>query len=80
MTDAKAEVTGLWPIDVKSQLIGKTPDSGKVWGQVVKGATENEMVVWHDWLNGHEFEQTLIVKDREALCAAVHGVIKSDTP
>ena len=30
MTDAKAEAPGLWPIEVKSQLIGKTPDSGKV--------------------------------------------------
>ena len=23
-----------------------------------EGATENEMVGWHHWLNGHEFEQT----------------------
>ena len=23
-----------------------------------KGATEDEMVGWHHWLNGHEFEQT----------------------
>ena len=23
-----------------------------------KGATEDEMVGWYDWLNGHEFEQT----------------------
>ena len=22
------------------------------------GATEDEMVEWHHWLNGHEFEQT----------------------
>ena len=29
--------------------------------------------------NGHEFEQTLRVKDREACCAAVHGVTKSQT-
>ena len=42
--------------------------------------TEGEMVGLHQRLNGHEFEQTLIVKDREALCATVHGVIKSDTP
>ena len=24
-----------------------------------EGVTENEMVGWHHWLNGHEFEQTL---------------------
>ena len=28
------------------------------WGEE-KGATEDEMVAWHHWLNGHEFEQTL---------------------
>ena len=40
--------------------------------------TEDEMVGWHHQLNGHEFEQTLgDLKDREAWCAAVHGVIKS---
>ena len=42
-----------------SQLIGKDPDAGKDWGQEEKGATEDEMVGWHHWLNGHEFEQTL---------------------
>ena len=39
----------------KSQLIGKDPDARKDWGQE-KGMTEDEMVGWHHWLNGHEFE------------------------
>ena len=43
-TDAEDEVPILWPPDVKSQLIGKGPDSGKDWGQEEKGATEDEMV------------------------------------
>ena len=55
-SDAKAPV--LWPPDVKSQLIGKDPDAGKDWGQEEKGMTEDEMVGWHHWLNGQEFEQT----------------------
>ena len=38
--------------------LGKDPDAGKDWGQEEKGATEDEMVGWHHWLNGQEFEQT----------------------
>ena len=30
-----------------------------------KGMTEVEMVGWHHRLNGHEFEQTLGVGDRQ---------------
>ena len=34
------------------------PDAGKHWGQEEKGMIEDELVGWHYWLNGHEFEQT----------------------
>ena len=47
----------LWPPDAKSWPIGKDPDAGKDWGQE-KGTTEDEMVGWRHWLNGHEFKQT----------------------
>ena len=57
-TVAEAETPVLWPSDVKSQLIGKDPDAGKDWRQEQKRATEDEMVGWHHWLNGPEFEQT----------------------
>ena len=40
-TDAEAPI--LWPLDVKSQFIGKDFDAGKDWGQE-KRVTENEMV------------------------------------
>ena len=46
----------IWPPDVKSQLIGKDLDAGKDWGQEEKRMTEDEMVGWHRWLDGHEFE------------------------
>ena len=56
-TDAEAEVPILWPPDVKNWLIRKDPNAGKDWREEEKGITEDEMVGWHHWLNGHEFEQ-----------------------
>ena len=38
-------------------------DAGKNWRQEEKGMTEDEMVRWHHWLDGHEFEQALGVGD-----------------
>ena len=48
---------------LKSWLIGKDPDAGRVWGQEEKGMTEDEMAGWHHQLNGHEFEWTPGVGD-----------------
>ena len=58
-TVVRAAAPVLWSPDTKSQLIGKDPDAGENWGQEENGVTEVEMVGWHPWLNGHEFEQTL---------------------
>ena len=77
-TDAKAETPIFWPPDVKNCLIGRHPDIGKDWGQEEKGMTEDDVVRWHNCLNEHEFEQAPgVVMDREAQCAAAHGVTKS---
>ena len=46
------------PSDAKSQLIGNNPGTGKDWGQEEREVTEDEMVRWRHWLNGHEFDQT----------------------
>ena len=56
--DVEAEIPVLWPPDAKRWLIWKDPDVGKDWRQEEKGMTEDKMVGWHHWLNGHEFEQT----------------------
>ena len=55
-TDAEAKTPKLWPPDVKNWLIGKDPVAGKDWRQEANGTTEDEMVGWHHWLYGHEFE------------------------
>ena len=57
-TDAEAETPILLPPDAKNWLVGKDPDDGKDWRQEEKGMTEDEIVGWHHWLNGYEFEQT----------------------
>ena len=42
--------------------------------------TEKEMVGWHHWLDGHEFELALSVGDgQEAWHAAFRGVTKSQS-
>ena len=62
-TDAEAKTPILCPPDVKNWLIGKGPDAGKDWRREEKGMTEDEMVGWYHWLDGHEFEQALGVGD-----------------
>ena len=77
-TDAEAPI--LCSPDMKSQLIGKDPDAGKDWEQEEKGASEDKMVGWHQWLSGHEFAQTLGDSEaQQAWHAAVHRVTKSQT-
>ena len=55
-TDAEAETPILWPPDAKNWLIRKVPDAGKDWRPEEKEMTEDEMVGWHHWHDGHEVE------------------------
>ena len=67
-TDVDAKAPLCWPPDAKSWLTRKHPDAGKDWRQEM-GTTEDEMVGWHYWLNGHEFEQALGDGERQGSLA-----------
>ena len=79
-TDAEAEIPILWPPDAKNWLIGKDPDAGQDWRQEEKGTTEDEVVGWHQSLNGHEFEEALGVGVGQGslVCCSPWGCKKSD--
>ena len=68
-TDAEAETPILRPPDVKNWLIWKDPKAGKDWRWEEKGMTDDEMIGWHHWPNGHEFEFTLGVGDEQGSLA-----------
>ena len=38
---------------------------GKTEGRKEKETTEDEMVGWHHWIDGHEFEEALGVGDEQ---------------
>ena len=79
--NAEAERPILGPPDAKSWLTGKDSDAGKDWVQEEKGVTEDEMVAWHHWLNGHEFEQTPGDSEGQGnlACCSPWGQKESDT-
>ena len=80
-TDAKAEALIFWSPDAKSRLTGKDPGAGKDWRQEEKRTTEDEMVGWHHWLNGHKFEQTSGDSEgqRSLVCCSPWGCKESGT-
>ena len=79
-TDVEAETPILWLPHAKSWLIWKDPDGGKDWGPEEKGMTEDKMVGWHHWLNGHGFGWTPGVGDGQGglACCGSWGHKESD--
>ena len=77
-TGAEAETPVLWPPGGKNCPFGKDSNAGKDWKQEEKVMTEDEMVGWHHWLNGHEFERALGVGDGQGGLVCPWGRKESD--
>ena len=78
-TDAETETPILWPPDVKNCLIGIDPDAGKDWRWEEKGMIDEMVGCITDLIDMSLSKPWVLLMNREAWHAAVHGIVKSWT-
>ena len=78
-TNAEASILG--PLFCKELTHLKRPWCWEDWRRKEKGMTEDKMVGWHHWLDGHEFAQTLGVGEGQVSldCCIPQGRKELDT-
>ena len=68
-TDSEGETPIIWSPDSNKWHIWKDSDAWKDWRQEEKRTTEDEMVGWNHWLDGHEFEYAQGIVDGQGSVA-----------